>query len=60
MPSRNRRPTSTGDTNTHCCPAEWTSKSWATTSYRITYPNVKIYVGMDLTGSVLYLGSPSA
>jgi hypothetical protein len=28
--------------------------------YKITYPNGKIYVGMDLTGSVLYLGSPSA
>jgi hypothetical protein len=24
------------------------------------YPNGKIYVGMDLTGSVLYFGSPSA
>ncbi|MGQ9407989.1 GIY-YIG nuclease family protein [Mycolicibacterium gilvum] len=28
--------------------------------YKITYPNGKIYVGMDLTGSPLYLGSPSA
>ena len=28
--------------------------------YKITYPNGKIYVGMDLTGSVLYMGSPSA
>ncbi len=28
--------------------------------YRITYPNGKIYVGMDLTGTVLYFGSPSA
>jgi len=28
--------------------------------YKITYPNGKIYVGMDLTGSLLYLGSPSA
>ena len=27
--------------------------------YKITYPNGKIYVGMDLTGSLLYLGSPS-
>ncbi len=26
--------------------------------YKITYPNGKIYVGMDLTGSVLYVGSP--
>jgi hypothetical protein len=26
----------------------------------ITYPNGKIYVGMDLTGSVTYFGSPSA
>ena len=28
--------------------------------YKITYSNGKIYVGMDLTGSLLYLGSPSA
>lgn len=28
--------------------------------YKITYPNGKIYVGMDLTGSVLYFGSPTA
>ena len=28
--------------------------------YRITYPNGKIYVGMDLTGTVLYFGSPGA
>ncbi|HME77405.1 MAG TPA: hypothetical protein VKI00_17685 [Mycobacterium sp.] len=28
--------------------------------YKITYPNGKIYVGMDLTGSALYMGSPSA
>ncbi|AID58924.1 hypothetical protein PBI_GAIA_105 [Mycobacterium phage Gaia] len=27
--------------------------------YRITYPNGKIYVGMDLTGDRLYIGSPS-
>ena len=27
--------------------------------YKITYPNGKIYVGMDLTGSLLYVGSPS-
>lgn len=26
--------------------------------YRITYPNGKIYVGMDLTGTALYFGSP--
>jgi hypothetical protein len=26
--------------------------------YKITYPNGKIYVGMDLTGAVLYFGSP--
>ncbi len=25
--------------------------------YRITYPNGKIYVGMDLTGTLLYFGS---
>jgi hypothetical protein len=28
--------------------------------YKITYPNGKIYVGMDVTGSVTYFGSPSA
>lgn len=28
--------------------------------YKITYPNGKIYVGLDLTGSVTYFGSPSA
>jgi hypothetical protein len=28
--------------------------------YKITYPNGKIYVGSDLTGSVTYFGSPSA
>lgn len=28
--------------------------------YKITYPNGMIYVGMDLTGSVTYFGSPSA
>ncbi|MGV0790495.1 GIY-YIG nuclease family protein [Mycolicibacterium sp. XJ1819] len=28
--------------------------------YKITYPNGKIYVGMDLTGSITYFGSPSA
>lgn len=28
--------------------------------YRITYPNGKIYVGLDLTGSLTYMGSPSA
>ena len=26
--------------------------------YKITYPNGKIYVGMDLTGTLLYFGSP--
>ncbi|CAN1494479.1 hypothetical protein MCEMAEM6B_00293 [Mycobacteriaceae bacterium] len=26
---------------------------------KITYPNVKIHVGMDLAGTVLYFGSPS-
>ena len=25
--------------------------------YKITYPNGKIYVGMDLTGTLLYMGS---
>ncbi len=25
--------------------------------YRVTYPNGKIYVGMDLTGTMLYFGS---
>lgn len=28
--------------------------------YKITYPNGKICVGMDLTGTLLYFGSPSA
>jgi hypothetical protein len=28
--------------------------------YKITYPNGKTYVGMDLTGTLLYFGSPSA
>jgi hypothetical protein len=28
--------------------------------YKITYPNGKIYVGMDLTETLLYFGSPSA
>ena len=28
--------------------------------YRITYPNGKIYVGMDLTDSITYFGSASA
>jgi hypothetical protein len=36
------------------------SKSRHKQVYKITYPNGKIYVGMDLTGSVLYFGSPSA
>jgi len=28
--------------------------------YKITYPNGMIYVGVDVTGSVSYFGSPSA
>ena len=28
--------------------------------YRITYPNGKIYIGMDLTGTLTYFGSPSS
>jgi hypothetical protein len=28
--------------------------------YKITYPNGKIYIGMDVTGSVTYFGSPTA
>jgi hypothetical protein len=28
--------------------------------YRITYPNGKIYVGMDLTGTLLYVGSANS
>ena len=27
--------------------------------YKITYPNGKIYVGMDLTGTLFYFGTPS-
>jgi hypothetical protein len=26
--------------------------------YKITYPNGKIYVGMDLTGTLTYFGTP--
>ena len=26
---------------------------------QITYPNGKVYVGMDLTGTLVYFGSPS-
>lgn len=28
--------------------------------YKITYPNGKIYVGQDLTGSISYCGSPKS
>jgi hypothetical protein len=28
--------------------------------YKITYPNGKIYVGMDLTGTFRYFGSPDS
>src|SRR5580692_12142225 len=28
--------------------------------YKVTYPNGKIYVGQDLTGSVSYFGSPNS
>lgn len=28
--------------------------------YKITYPNKKIYVGSDLTGTLTYFGTPSA
>ncbi|MGO9730297.1 GIY-YIG nuclease family protein [Mycobacterium sp.] len=28
--------------------------------YKITYPNGKIYVGLDVTGAISYFGSPSA
>ena len=28
--------------------------------YKITYPNGKIYVGKDLTGSLGYFGSPNS
>lgn len=28
--------------------------------YRITYPNGKVYVGMDLTGKLLYFGSANS
>ncbi|BBX44707.1 GIY-YIG nuclease family protein [Mycobacterium cookii] len=27
--------------------------------YKITYPNGKIYVGLDVTGTLAYFGSPS-
>ncbi len=28
--------------------------------YRVTYPNGKVYVGMDLTGTLLYFGSANS
>ena len=28
--------------------------------YKITYPNGKIYVGQDLTGSISYFGAPNS
>jgi hypothetical protein len=28
--------------------------------YKITYPNGKIYVGQDVTGSISYFGSPKS
>ena len=28
--------------------------------YKVTYPNGKIYVGQDLTGSISYFGSPNS
>src|SRR4051812_45841454 len=28
--------------------------------YKITYPNGKIYVGMDVTGTIDYFGSPDS
>ncbi len=28
--------------------------------YKVTYPNGKIYVGMDLTGTFRYFGSPDS
>lgn len=28
--------------------------------YKITYPNGKIYIGMDLTGRIGYFGSPNS
>jgi hypothetical protein len=37
--------------------APWGTKKQV---YKITYPNGKIYVGMDLTGAISYFGSPSA
>lgn len=27
--------------------------------YKITYPNGKIYVGLDVTGNLAYMGSPT-
>lgn len=29
-------------------------------TYKITYPNGKIYIGSDLTGSISYFGSPNS
>jgi hypothetical protein len=28
--------------------------------YKITYPNGKIYIGQDITGSIGYFGSPNS
>jgi hypothetical protein len=38
----------------------WPTMARRKQAYRITYPNGKIYVGMDPTGTLLYVGSPSA
>ena len=28
--------------------------------YKITYPNGKVYIGQDVTGSIAYFGSPNS
>ena len=48
-----------------CCLSELTANLGGVAGrnkqvYKITYPNGKIYVGMDLTGAISYFGSPSA
>ena len=40
-------------------PARFQSMACRKQVYKITYSNGKIYVGMDLTGPLLYVGSPS-
>lgn len=40
-------------------PAQQTGPPRVRQVYRITFPNGMIYVGLDLTGTLTYMGSPS-